>query len=257
LDFGGKNELAVLFREKDFLIMRIVKSKINCYITYMGQKGFVNIIMVIIGVIVFAGAAGYFIVRQRTPSPAAVLSPNQNLTSTPALTSTPTPESSSTPKLTSIPTSTLILTCDGISNTLKAELDGRLVESFNLVTDSDAYETVNGGESFDLIAAAQTDNNREKEIFIGALALSRGVQNPMQARFHIEYREYDKSTTPYTQKVLFTPKTMTGRVETRAVAVNSGEYVCGSFDVTGTGVHTIHVAGSFNQVLPPPRTGSQ
>jgi len=166
LDFGGKNELAVLFREKDFLIMRIVKSKINCYITYMGQKGFVNIIMVIIGVIVFAGAAGYFIVRQRTPSPAAVLSPNQNLTSTPALTSTPTPESSSTPKLTSIPTSTLILTCDGISNTLKAELDGRLVESFNLVTDSDAYETVNGGESFDLIAAAQTDNNREKEIFI-------------------------------------------------------------------------------------------
>jgi hypothetical protein len=53
----------------------------------MNKKGFVNIIIVIVGVIILAGVAGYFIVKQQTPSLGPV----------PLSTPTPTPSSISQP----------------------------------------------------------------------------------------------------------------------------------------------------------------
>lgn len=58
----------------------------------MNQKGFANIIVIIIGVVILVGAAGYFIVSQQLSLPEPVPSP--------APTPTPTPEPTSTPTLT-------------------------------------------------------------------------------------------------------------------------------------------------------------
>jgi len=66
----------------------------------MNQKGFVNIIIVIVGVIILAGAAGYFIVNQRTPSPTPAPSPISSPNPTPTPTPTPNPTPTSTPKST-------------------------------------------------------------------------------------------------------------------------------------------------------------
>ena len=69
------------------------------------QKGFANII-VIIGIVILAGAAGYFIVSQQTPSPASIPSPTPS--SAPALipTSTLTPQPTPAPTSTPVPAPT-------------------------------------------------------------------------------------------------------------------------------------------------------
>ncbi len=56
----------------------------------MNQKGFVNII-VIIGVIILVGVAGYFIVNQQTPTPRPIPSPTPTPTPTPTTAPSPTP----------------------------------------------------------------------------------------------------------------------------------------------------------------------
>ena len=66
----------------------------------MNQKGFINILIIIIGVVVLAGVVGYFVVSQRTPSPVPIPSPipSPNLTQVPSPAPTPTPNP--TPTLT-------------------------------------------------------------------------------------------------------------------------------------------------------------
>ncbi len=67
----------------------------------MNQKGFINI-AVIIGVIVVAGIAGYFVLSQRTSPPNPIPSPT-SLTSTPSTpTQTSTPEPDSNAKIVSL-----------------------------------------------------------------------------------------------------------------------------------------------------------
>lgn len=61
----------------------------------MNQKGFVNII-VIIGIVILAGVAGYFIVNKRTLPPKPAPSPTSTLTPTP----TPSPSPQHTPQST-------------------------------------------------------------------------------------------------------------------------------------------------------------
>ena len=56
----------------------------------MNQKGFVNIVIVIIGIIVLAGVVGYSIMNQQTPAPEPILLPTPSPTPAPTLTPTPT-----------------------------------------------------------------------------------------------------------------------------------------------------------------------
>jgi len=67
----------------------------------MNQKGFINI-AVIIGVIVVAGIAGYFLLNQRTPSPNPTPTPTSPASTSTTPTQIPTTETSSSAKMISL-----------------------------------------------------------------------------------------------------------------------------------------------------------
>jgi len=244
------------------------------------QKGFINTVTLFIIIAALVGVGAYFVSTRQDVSGPSPISVTTSPEPTALGTQTPKPNPTHIGQPIPVPNpqnpnpQNIVSTCNGVSNTLKGELDQQPFESLKLVTGgSDIPETINGGSSFDSQFVFNTANNQiEHDIFVGGLRLSPGRQIPQQdaradyqpdkASFHIEYREYDRSTTPYTYKIGFIPQTITGWIETRSVAVNPYDHVCGSFDITGTGTygigagtHTIHVSGTFNQTLPPLRPG--
>ncbi len=70
----------------------------------MNQKGFVSVVVVIIGVMILVGVTGYFIMSQQMPSPEPVPSPIPTPTPEPNPTPVPIPKPSSTTS----PTTTII-----------------------------------------------------------------------------------------------------------------------------------------------------
>lgn len=227
----------------------------------MNKKGIANIIVIII-VVGFLGAGTYLVVRNQGQE-------NQNsATSTPE-TTTSTEESDSEIEDTDVSDDSneddssdkpdfeeVPVSCDDLGNTVVVSYNNDEPTEFTVLS-GEPIETINGGNSFDLNASVN-EGNIERQVFVGARRLLVGEQTPDEAGFHIEYREFDRDTDPYTELVNFQPQTLSGTVEIFTVAEEYGERVCGTFDVVGEDqTRSIHVSGSFNQVLPLPRTGAQ
>jgi hypothetical protein len=149
------------------------------------------------------------------------------------------------------------------------DIDGVRVEHFTQILGGPPNPwTINGGSSFDSEMASEYGHDH-LEVFYGALGLEVGPLTPTGARFRLELRRYDRSTNPYTLTSLVgqyaspgVPPTFSGTVNTVAIGEHPGDDVCGTFDVTAVGsdaisaaTHTIHLTGTFHQVVPSTAPG--